>query len=69
MVGHDVWLQAIYLALRRGHAVFQMDITTAFLQTDKADGEKLLKQPWEHARSRGYAPLADSGDVREGKLP
>ena len=37
VVGHDVWLQSIILGLRLGWNVAQIDISQAFLQTEKED--------------------------------
>lgn len=36
VVGHDSWIQHLWLALSLGRKVFQIDICTAFLQTDTA---------------------------------
>lgn len=40
VVGHDGWLQNIIMGLRLGQRVAQIDVSTAFLQTDEQDDDK-----------------------------
>ena len=42
-VGHEVWMSVLLAALAQGHAAYQIDISTAFLQTAPEDDESRTK--------------------------
>lgn len=40
VVSHESWMQNVVLALRMNHSVVQIDVSTAFLQTDECDDDE-----------------------------
>lgn len=44
VVSHEAWIQNVLMALRLSHSVVQIDISTAFLQTDEEDDDPTRKR-------------------------